>query len=188
MVEKINAEGRAYELFLEEMGLGRDSDFRVMKFRQGDSRREITLAKLREEPEFDGRSVLVEGAVLSTGSLVDVLAVPKDCPYLGDRQELPEEGTTYVARVVGNAEKRPIKLLILAWDMQSAVNTARVLGEAVLRRPPFACEVDEIDRHEFMAEAKRQIDRGLKLPQMILRYGDLLEYQAKSDNRRSASK
>lgn len=186
MVEKIDAAGRAYDLFLEEMGLGKDSDFRVMKFKPGDRRREITLAKLREKPEFDGRSVLVENSRLNTGPLVDVLVVPKDCPYLGDRQELPDEGTTYIARVGNVAGKRPITLLILAWDKQSATSTAWILGEAVLRRPYFTCEVDEIDRQEFMAEAKRQIDRGLKLPQMILRYGDLLEYQAESDDRRSA--
>lgn len=183
MVEKIDAFGHSVSEVLDVLKLRPDSGFRLIYFGPSETvtvQEQRYLSDLSAMPYYYHRSYLLTGMIDSRGRPVRLLAVPGDCPYLGEDEDLPGEEVTYVAKVTRQRVRKrssPITLLILADDREKAMGVAekkalRILG----RNYQYAIDLRHVSPQEFAKEANRLIDRGHKLPDSILRYRKIGDY------------
>lgn len=180
MVREIEGSGAYFRKVLGSYHIDRGL-YRVLNFTEGqnDQDQMTALSILAESPSHDSRSILFKNLVNGHGIRTNVLAVPMDTPPLEkDTDELPSEGTTFIARVKMQQDaKYSRSFLVLTDSLKSAEKIVKANISRVFGGYNHNVHVCAVTPAEFIDEAKQLIEKGIRVPITIMRYGGLRKYE-----------
>lgn len=184
MVIEIDGRGRNFRDVLRERqkDLGDHTGLRLVHFKRGRlGTLEVGAALdfLSGFPEHWEQTFNIRNVVDKRGTPLTILAVPDNCPsFPGDQKDLPSYGSTFVGKVwLTEDSETPRSFLILTETQDSAEKIMSERAGTLFMKYPKKIDVYRVTPEEFMDEARELIRIGVKLPNMVMRYGDLREYK-----------
>lgn len=196
MVKEIDGQGGFYRDVCQNSGIDRQEYSKIVIYPHAADLEKEILDKLSAIPDIDSSSFILTNVVDAKKRKAKVLLVPKECPRLmpnryPETNELPPQDQTYLVETFN--ERDPCarhQVLVLATDAGEAARIAkrRLISEIPYPTKYVNAQAELVSPEEWVAAARELINNGVRLPDFMLRFAGLGEYQRKvSDRARKTS-